>query len=126
MIVDIALTACVVIIFYLILLNIRKIKALEKKYDDTIVKTTLKLNSLNSKISNVVSQNNDINVTNIQKLLKKIEDIEEVSVKSDNRMKVELDNLRRKLIFLLENNEVYGLMMKNNEDSKSKESNDKK
>ena len=126
MIVDIALTACVVIIFYLILLNIRKIKALEKKHDDTIVKTTLKLNSLNSKISNVVSQNNDINVTNIQKLLKKIEDIEEVSVKSDNRMKVELDNLRRKLIFLLENNEVYGLMMKNNEDSKSKESNDKK
>tara|TARA_B100000405_G_scaffold13983_2_gene11636 strand:- start:4448 stop:4825 length:378 start_codon:yes stop_codon:yes gene_type:complete len=125
MIVDVALSMCVAIIFYLILLNIRKIKSLEKKYDDSIVRTTQRLNSLNSKISTVVSQNNDINITNIQKLLKKIEDIEEVSLKADSRMKVELDNLRKKLIFLLENNEVYGMMMKNNDSKLNDKKNDK-
>lgn len=131
MIVNIALAACVAIIFYLISINVKKINALEKRYSDNIAKTTSRLNSINSKISTVVTQNNEINITNIQTLLKKIEAIEEISTRSDDRMKVELENLKRKLIFLLENNDVYGMMMKNytaekSKDEKSKEKKEKK
>lgn len=131
MIVNTALAACVAIIFYLISINVKKINALEKRYSDNIAKTTSRLNSINSKISTVVTQNNEINITNIQTLLKKIEAIEEISTRSDDRMKVELENLKRKLIFLLENNDVYGMMMKNytaekSKDEKSKEKKEKK
>ena len=126
MIVNTALAACVAIIFYLISINVKKINALEKRYSDNIAKTTSRLNSINSKISTVVTQNNEINITNIQTLLKKIEAIEEISTRSDDRMKVELENLKRKLIFLLENNDVYGMMMKNYSAEKSKEKKEKK
>ena len=136
MIVNIALAACVAIIFYLISINVKKISALEQRYSDNIAKTTSRLNSINSKISTVVTQNNEINITNIQTLLKKIEAIEEISTRSDDRMKVELENLKRKLVFLLENNDVYGMMMKNytaeksvdekSVDEKSKEKKEKK
>tara|TARA_B100000405_G_C16569247_1_gene368836 strand:+ start:367 stop:747 length:381 start_codon:yes stop_codon:yes gene_type:complete len=126
MIVNVALAACVAIIFYLISINVKKIKTLEQRYSDNIALTTSKLNDLNSKISTVVTKNNEINITNIQTLLKKIEAIEDVSTKSDDRMKVELENLKRKLIFLLENNDVYGMMMKNYSEKSTEKKKEKK
>ncbi len=126
MIVNVALAACVAIIFYLISINVKKIKTLEQRYSDNIALTTSKLNDLNSKISTVVTKNNEINITNIQTLIKKIEAIEDVSTKSDDRMKVELENLKRKLIFLLENNDVYGMMMKNYSEKSTEKKKEKK
>jgi hypothetical protein len=96
----------------LIILNVIKIKKLEYAYNENIQKLTIKLNSLNTKISKVVNVNNEISIQNIKSLISKLDNIETVTDTKDTQMNIEMENLKSKLNFLMDNSEIYSLMNK--------------
>jgi len=98
-----------------------KIKQIETQHNENIKKVTEKLNNLNAKVSQVVNINNEISVKNIKSLLTKLDTIETVSETNDAKMMIELENLKSKLTFLMENSEVYALTTKKDESKKSKD-----
>lgn len=112
MILLLVLVFCIMIIFMLIILNVIKIKKLEYAYNENIQKLTIKLNSLNTKISKVVNVNNEISIQNIKSLISKLDNIETVTDTKDTQMNIEMENLKSKLNFLMDNSEIYSLMNK--------------
>jgi len=96
----------------LIILNVIKIKKLEYAYNENIQKLTIKLNSLNTKISKVVNVNNEISIQNIKSLISKLDNIETVTDTKDTQMNIEMENLKSKLNFLMDISEIYSLMNK--------------
>lgn len=99
----------------LILSNLHAIKKLEKRHDQTLIELTTRLQNLNSKVKNVISTNNTVSSSNIKSLLTKINLIEETSLRTDNKMQLEIDNLRRQLTYLIENNKVYNMILEDKE-----------
>lgn len=106
----------------LILSNLHAIKKLEKRHDQTLIELTTRLQNLNSKVKNVISTNNTVSSSNIKSLLTKINLIEETSLRTDNKMQLEIDNLRRQLTYLIENNKVYNMILEDKEDTSTNNS----
>lgn len=107
MFLEIILSVSICVLFILIAFNINKIKDLEKKTNYYTEITTKKIRNLSSQISLIVNKNNEVNIKNIQSLILKLEEIENISTKNDNDLSIELENLKKKLTFLMENSEVY-------------------
>ena len=110
MILELILSICICIIFFLILSNFYQIKKLEKRHDDNLINMTKIINSINSKISAVVNKNNEINMKNVTTLLNKLDSIEELSKSTGNTLNIEIENLRSNLNFLKDNSDFYGYL----------------
>ena len=107
MFLEIILSLSICILFVLIIFNIYKIKQLEKKTNYYTEIITKRLRNLSSQMTTIVSKNNEVNIKNIKSLIMKLEEIENISTKNDNDFTIELENLKKKLTFLMENSEVY-------------------
>ena len=120
----IAIVLFTTVIIGLSMLNVQKIKELERKNTELTKKLANQLSRLNQRLSSVVSTNNQINMKNMKSLLDKLDRVEDASTRSDDRIKNDIDNIRRKLTYLMENDEIYSLIMKDAE-GKSKKDDDK-
>ena len=120
----IAIVLFTTVIIGLSMLNVQKIKELERKNTELSKKLANQLSRLNERLSSVVSTNNQINMKNMKSLLDKLDRVEDASTRSDDRIKNDIDNIRRKLTYLMENDEIYSLIMKDAE-GKSKKDDDK-
>jgi hypothetical protein len=106
------------------MMNIRKIKELEKKQVDLSSRLADQLSRLNKRLTSVVSNNNKLNIGNMKSILDKVEDLNDRSSRSDVRMQNEIESLRKKLTYLIENDEVYSLIMKEKENQANEEETD--
>ena len=97
---------------------------MERKNTELTKKLANQLSRLNERLSSVVATNNQINMKNMKSLLDKLDRVEDASTRSDDRIKNDIDNIRRKLTYLMENDEIYSLIMKDAE-GKSKKDDDK-
>lgn len=120
----IAIVLFTTVIIGLSMLNVQKIKELERKNTELTKNLANQLSRLNERLSSVVSTNNQINMKNMKSLLDKLDRVEDASTRSDDRIKNDIDNIRRKLTYLMENDEIYSLIMKDAE-GKSKKDDDK-
>lgn len=109
------------VVIGLSMINVQKIRDLEKKNTQLSKQLTDQLARLNKRLSSVVSTNNEINIKNMKSLLDKLDRVEDVSMRTDDKMQNEIDSIRRKLIYLLENDEIYSLIVKDADAKKKKE-----
>lgn len=109
---EIAAIVLIAVITILVMVNIWKIRGIEKRQVTLSARISDQLAKLNHRLSSVVSTNNKLNIGNMQKLLQKMELLNEKSSRTDERMQNEVDSLRRKVTYLLENDEVFSLILK--------------
>lgn len=115
MIFEITIVVLIILTLGLAMMNIRKIKELEKKQVDLSSRLADQLSRLNKRLTSVVSNNNKLNIGNMKSILDKVEDLNDRSSRSDVRMQNEIESLRKKLTYLIENDEVYSLIMREKE-----------
>lgn len=124
MIFEITIVVLIILTLGLAMMNIRKIKELEKKQVDLSSRLADQLSRLNKRLTSVVSNNNKLNIGNMKSILDKVEDLNDRSSRSDVRMQNEIESLRKKLTYLIENDEVYSLIMKEKENQANEEETD--
>lgn len=124
MIFEITIVVLIILTLGLAMMNIRKIKELEKKQVDLSSRLADQLSRLNKRLTSVVSNNNKLNIGNMKSILDKVEDLNDGSSRSDVRMQNEIESLRKKLTYLIENDEVYSLIMKEKENQANEEETD--
>ena len=117
MIFEITIVVLIILTLGLAMMNIRKIKELEKKQYELSSRLADQLSRLNKRLSSVVSNNNKLNIGNMKSILDKVEDLNDRSSRADVRMQNEIESLRKKLTYLIENDEVYSLIMKEKEEN---------
>lgn len=115
MIFEITIVVLIILTLGLAMMNIRKIKELEKKQVQLSSRLADQLSRLNKRLSTVVSNNNELNIGNMKSILDKVEDLNDRSSRSDVRMQNEIESLRKKLTYLIENDEIYSLIVKEKE-----------
>lgn len=124
MIFEITIVVLIILTLGLAMMNIRKIKELEKKQFELSSRLADQLSRLNKRLSSVVSNNNKLNIGNMKSILDKVEDLNDRSSRADVRMQNEIESLRKKLTYLIENDEVYSLIMKEKENKANEEETD--
>lgn len=124
MIFEITIVVLIILTLGLAMMNIRKIKELEKKQVDLSSRLADQLSRLNKRLTSVVSNNNKLNIGNMKSILDKVEDLNDRSSRSDVRMQNEIESLRKKLTYLIENDEVYSLIMKEKQNQANEETDD--
>lgn len=124
MIFEITIVVLIILTLGLAMMNIRKIKELEKKQYELSSRLADQLSRLNKRLSSVVSNNNKLNIGNMKSILDKVEDLNDRSSRADVRMQNEIESLRKKLTYLIENDEVYSLIMKEKENKANEEETD--
>lgn len=105
----------ITLVLGLAMMNVRKIRALEEKQLKLSSRLADQLSRLNKRLSTVVSTNNEVNIGNMKSLLDKVEDLNDKSSRADVRMQNEIESLRKKLTYLIENDEIYSLIVKEKE-----------
>ena len=124
MIFEITIVVLIILTLGLAMMNIRKIKELEKKQYELSSRLADQLSRLNKRLSSVVSNNNKLNIGNMKSILDKVEDLNDRSSRADVRMQNEIESLRKKLTYLIENDEVYSLIIKEKENQANEEETD--
>lgn len=124
MIFEITIVVLIILTLGLAMMNIRKIKELEKKQVDLSSRLADQLSRLNKRLTSVVSNNNKLNIGNMKSILDKVEDLNDRSSRSDVRMQNEIESLRKKLTYLIENDEVYSLILKEKQNQANEEETD--
>jgi glucan phosphoethanolaminetransferase (alkaline phosphatase superfamily) len=102
---DILVVMLIILIFIILILiifNVIKIKQLENRHKKNISDTALRFSTLNSKISVVMSQNNEINIKNIKILLEKFEKITDLQLSTDSELNAEIATLKNSLQLLMD------------------------
>lgn len=124
MIFEITIVVLIILTLGLAMMNIRKIKELEKKQVDLSSRLADQLSRLNKRLTSVVSNNNKLNIGNMKSILDKVEDLNDRSSRADVRMQNEIESLRKKLTYLIENDEVYSLILNEKENQANEEETD--
>lgn len=124
MIFEITIVVLIILTLGLAMMNIRKIKELEKKQVDLSSRLADQLSRLNKRLTSVVSNNNKLNIGNMKSILDKVEDLNDRSSRADVRMQNEIESLRKKLTYLIENDEVYSLILKEKQNQANEEETD--
>ena len=124
MIFEITIVVLIILTLGLAMMNIRKIKELEKKQVDLSSRLADQLSRLNKRLTSVVSNNNKLNIGNMKSILDKVEDLNDRSSRADVRMQNEIESLRKKLTYLIENDEVYSLILKEKKNQANEEETD--
>lgn len=115
MIFEVTVIVLITLVLGLAMMNVRKIRALEEKQLKLSSRLADQLSRLNKRLSTVVSTNNEVNIGNMKSLLDKVEDLNDKSSRADVRMQNEIESLRKKLTYLIENDEIYSLIVKEKE-----------
>lgn len=110
MLFEIIASVTLVVLLGLIITNFKRIKSIEDRQLVLAKELYSKLSKLNQEISTVVSNNNKLNVKNISTVLEKVDELNDRSGREDTRMQNEIESLRRKLTFLMENDQVFNLI----------------
>ena len=110
MLFEIIASVTLVVMLGMIITNFKRIKRLEDRQLVLSKELYTKLSKLNQEISTVVSNNNKLNVKNISTVLEKVDELNDKSGREDTRMQNEIASLRRKLTFLMENDQVFNLI----------------
>lgn len=110
MLFEIIASVTLVVMLGMIITNFKRIKSIEDRQLVLAKELYSKLSKLNQDISTVVSNNNKLNVKNISTVLEKVDELNDKSGREDTRMQNEIESLRRKLTFLMENDQVFNLI----------------